>query len=334
MPAHDPCEGDQADILAVGGVGQTAEERDNRRAEAVGHDAALELLVGRFAIRAAGRYAGDVADRLDRGDERHDDHQTDQPERGRRREFEAKPLVGQADPVGLGDIRDLARIEHPEGDRDQVADHDADEDRCGRPDPLAVSADHENGEDDEQGHRPVADVAEAGFLAETGGIGAAPGGIFDAHRQQGEPDRHHHDAGNEARDEPSDLRNEISEKDLEQPADKACAEDGRKAGAALDRRGEDSDVGEAGPLDDRKAGADGPDADSLDQRCDARRKQGDLDKDRDILGARGQGDEQRHRDVARKHGEDMLNAERNRFAHWRPVVGIFKLFVHDQRSVD
>ena len=132
----------------------------------------------------------------------------------------------------------------------------------------------------------------------------------------------------------ADLRDEISEKDLEQPADKACAENGRKAGAALDRRGEDSDVGEAGSLDDRKAGSDGPDADSLDQRCHAGRKQGDLDKDRDILGTRGKGDEQRHRDVARKHGEDMLDAEGNGLAHWRPVIGIFELFVHDQRSVD
>ena len=194
MAAHHLGEGHKADILAVGCIRQAAEQGHHGRTQAVGHYTALQFLVRRLAVGAAHRDAGNVADRLDRGDERHDAHQPDEADRRRRTELEPEMHFGQAEPACTVDRVDLLGIYHAEGNGDDITDRQAEKDRCGRPDAFAVAPDKQDCQDHEQGQQPVRHIAEPARLAERSRIGAAPGRVFDAHRQQRKADGHHYDA--------------------------------------------------------------------------------------------------------------------------------------------
>ena len=180
VPAHDLGEGDEADVLAVRRIRQPAEQCYHRGAESVRHDAALQLPVGRLSVGAAHRNARDVAHGLDSGNESHDDHQTDEADRGSGCELEPEPCVGQSDPRRLCDRGRHLPVHHAEGNGEQITDHQPDEDRGARPHTAAVAADEQSDDDYEQGHRPVRGAPEACLLAEGIGVGTAPRSVLDA----------------------------------------------------------------------------------------------------------------------------------------------------------
>ena len=214
---------------------------------------ALQFLVRRFTIRTAHCDAGDIADRLNCGDKRHDAHQPDQTDRRRCGEFQTEMRVRQADPGGAADGVDFLAIDHAERNCNDVADDKAKEDRRCRPDAFAVAADHQDGKDDKQGKQPVRQVAKAASLTERRRVSAAACGILDADRQQRKPDGHNDDTRYQGGDPFAYLRDEIPENHLEQSANQRRAEDRCECRTAFERTGQNADIGKARALHDRQA---------------------------------------------------------------------------------
>ena len=158
--ALDAAQGDEADVLGVGGVRERVEDAAERGGEAVRAQAADDrLLVGLLADDLAD---GDqVARRLDHRHDHHDHHRDHDAEgEGGRAEVERRR---DAEDVG---VADAAEVREPERDRDQRADDDPDHDRRAL-DPLVGEALQQQDEDQHaDGEREVVRDAVVGSWTE------------------------------------------------------------------------------------------------------------------------------------------------------------------------
>lgn len=90
--------GNQAHVLAEGGVGQNAEAGGKGRAQAVADNTAGQLLIGGLTAHAALHHAGDIAHGLHSGDDEHDQHGQDSAHI--KNDLDGNQL-GDGKPVGL-----------------------------------------------------------------------------------------------------------------------------------------------------------------------------------------------------------------------------------------
>jgi hypothetical protein len=214
---------------------------------------------------------------------------------------------------------ELAEVGGAEGNRDQGAEHQAEQDRH----PVEEAAQEPvDQHDDQQGRRGQADVAHG---AELGRV-LRPERPADRHREQGHADHRDHGPGDDRREEPEQAGEERGHGEADQAGEDQRAVDGAQAvepavvGPADGEHG--GDGRERGALHDRQPRAEPPQAEGLQQRGQAGHEQGGAEQVGDLLGGQLEGgaDDQRDRDHAGVHAEHVLQAVDGHRPHGQQLV--------------
>ena len=301
--------GDSAHVLAVGGGGQAAEQGPDDGHHALGHNAAGQLPVGGHTVHAAHGGGGQVADGLHRVDDVH--HR--QGDAGAGLKLHAEVEGGrQLEPARRGH---RGEVHHPQAQGHHIAHNHAPQDGPQLQYPLAEVLEKHHHRQGDQRHRPVLQPAEV--LA-----ARAPRHVPHRRGIEGQADGEDDGAGDEGREQLSDLLDENSKQDGHAAAHNLRPQNGGQVELTADGQ-QGGHVGEADAHDHRQAGADAaPDGVQLEQGGQGGDNEGHLDQQGAVAvgQAGGVGHHDSRGDDAHNGGNHVLEAQGDQLAGGRESV--------------
>ena len=338
--------GNQTNVLAEGGIGQNTEERCEGRTDTVADDTAGQLLVGSFTAQTAFHNAGDVADRFHCGNDEHDYD-------GQNCTHIKNGLyghdLGNFEP---GSIGNLIPVQDPclgvlhtvsgntgggqnqtHDERSQITAGNAQQDGGRTGEALGAVLEVQNHSQHEDCQQQVLHGTKV-----LGGVAAAEG--VDTNGDQAQTNGHNHSAGNNSGEEFTQRLQEETQDTFKQAADDGCAHNGT-VGDDTAAHGscngiENTQEAGGGTHNDGDIAADGADGEQLNQSndtCDQHRvlQQVQLQFCKFATGdAAGAGDDQQGGQVADKHGQNVLQTQRDSLGQRHLSVqleGFFRQFV-------
>ena len=312
--------------MAERGVGKHAEYGGKRRADTVAHNTAGKLFIGSFAAHAAFHAARNVAHGFYRGNNEHNHDRQNSlklKDRFNRHEFRNREPFGFQNliPVqypGFGIFNTFGRDtgrgqEQGQNGADDVTENNSEQDAGGTGDALGGVL-----EDQDNSHNRQSNQKVFNRTVIRGRISAAERG--HTYADQRKSDGEHDGSGNDGREEFAQRLQENTEDRFKQAAQNTCAHNGAVSDHAAAHRfrnaGEHADKTGACSHNNRNFSADRADGKKLDQRNNAGDEHGVLQQ-RNLQGHQftavaGRRNDEDRREVADKHGENVLQSQRNR----------------------
>ena len=325
---NDLGHGNEADVLAEGGIGKYAEERREGRTDTVANDTAGELLVGRLSAETAFHNAGNITDGFNGSNDEHDENGKDRAQ-----------IKYGLDGHELGDlkpsrVRNLLPVENPclrvfhavrrnagrrknetHDDSHNIAADDTEKNGGGAGEALGSVLEEKDHCENEEREKKIFKRTEV-----LGVVTAAEGVDADGDQAQtdGKNDRTRYDSGEEF----SQRLDEEAENAFKETADDRSAHDGavsdNAAAHGFGNALENADKAGGRTHNDRNITADRTDGEELDQRNDTRYEHSVLEQveleGREFTAGKTArtGDDDKRCQVADEHGENVLKTERDR----------------------